>query len=275
MDTQFLQLPGGKIAYDETGTGPLVVCVPGMGDLRGEYRFLALQLAGGGFRVVTMDVRGHGESSVGWTDYSVAGVGSDILALIRQLNTGPAVIIGNSMAAGAAVWAAAEEPEQVRGLVLIGPAVRGDLGRAFRMLLAVLFARPWGPSAWLSYYSTLFPTRKPMDWKEYTAGLKRNLTQPGRLEALHQMMIISKAASEERLAQVDSPSFILMGSKDPDFKAPESEAQWIASQLKGTYQMIEGAGHYPFTEMPEITGPKILSFLNTLPAEVRRGAPSF
>ena len=165
MNTQFLQLPDGKIAYDDAGSGPLVVCVPGMGDLRGEYRFLTMQLAGEGFRVVTMDVRGHGESSVDWDDYSVVGVGRDILALIHQLDAGPAVIVGNSMAAGAAVWAAAEVPEQVRGLVLIGPAVRGDLGRGFRMLLAVLFARPWGPSAWLSYYSTLFPTRKPMDWK--------------------------------------------------------------------------------------------------------------
>ena len=39
MNTQFLMHEGGKIAYDDAGTGPLVLCAPSMGDLRGEYRF--------------------------------------------------------------------------------------------------------------------------------------------------------------------------------------------------------------------------------------------
>ncbi len=41
METQFLTLPEGNIAYDDQGSGPLVLCVPGLGDLRAEYRFLA------------------------------------------------------------------------------------------------------------------------------------------------------------------------------------------------------------------------------------------
>ncbi len=272
MNTQFVDVPEGKIAYDDTGSGPLVVCVPGMGDLRGEYRFLVPQLIAAGYRVVTMDVRGHGETSVGWSDYSVAGVGSDIAALVRHLDVGPAVIVGNSMAAGAAVWAAVEAPELVRALVLVGPAVHGDASLPYRLLLAVLFARPWGPSAWLRYYTTLFPTHKPVDWQEYTAGLRQNLAERGRMEALHEMMVASKAASAERLERVSVPSLILMGSKDPDFKNPTTEAQWVADQVKGTCQIIEGAGHDPFAEMPEVTGPEILAFLNALRPEVRRGA---
>ena len=116
MTTLFLDHQNGRIAYDETGTGPLVVCVPSMGDVRAEYRFLAPQLAQAGYRVVTMDVRGHGESSTAWDDFSVAGVGSDIVALIRHLDGGPAVVVGESMAAGATVWAAAEAPELVAGV---------------------------------------------------------------------------------------------------------------------------------------------------------------
>ncbi len=38
--TDFLDVPGGRIAYDVTGEGPLVVCVPGMGDMRATFRFL-------------------------------------------------------------------------------------------------------------------------------------------------------------------------------------------------------------------------------------------
>src|SRR5690349_11077388 len=39
--TSYLDRPGGRIAYDDSGgTGPLVIAVPSMGDLRQEYRFL-------------------------------------------------------------------------------------------------------------------------------------------------------------------------------------------------------------------------------------------
>ncbi len=125
MDTHYLQLQGGKIAYDDTGSGPLVICVPGMGDLRAEYRFLVSQIASACYRVISVGVRGHGETSVQWQDYSVGAIGSDLIALIRSVDAGYAVIIGTSMAAGAAVWAAAEAPELVAGLLLIGPSVRG------------------------------------------------------------------------------------------------------------------------------------------------------
>ena len=134
MPTQFLTQPDGVIAYDDMGAGPLVICIPSMGDLRTEYRFLAPQLVAAGHRVLTMDVRGHGESSTGWPDYTVGAIGSDIVALIRSLAAGPATIVGASMAAGAAVWAAAEAPELVSRLVLIGPFVRGETGWANRLL---------------------------------------------------------------------------------------------------------------------------------------------
>src|SRR5512143_3400746 len=113
MATQYLDHQNGQLAYDDTGHGPLVICVPSMGDLRSEYRFLVPQLVAAGYRAISLDVRGHGETSIHWLDFSVAGVGSDILALIRQLNAGPAIVIGASMAAGAGVWAAAEAPELI------------------------------------------------------------------------------------------------------------------------------------------------------------------
>src|SRR5271170_3145456 len=84
--THFLKLPDGQIAYDDTGgTGPLVICVPGLGDMRQQYRLLAPKLAAAGFRVVTMDLPGHGESSVGWPEYSPASVGAVILVDVLRL----------------------------------------------------------------------------------------------------------------------------------------------------------------------------------------------
>jgi pimeloyl-ACP methyl ester carboxylesterase len=117
---------------------------------------------------------------------------------------------------------------------------------------------------WLKYFSSLYPTRKPDDFAEYTAALKANLAEPGRLDALLAMLRASKRASEERIPRVDKPTLVLMGSKDPDFKEPEAEAKWVADNLKGTYMLIEGAGHYPHAEMPEITAPLMLEFTRSL-----------
>ena len=262
--TKYLTQGNGRIAYDDAGNGPLVVCVPSMGDLRGEYRYLIPQLVEAGYRAVSMDVRGLGETSVEWDDYTVAGVGADILALIRELDAGPAIVIGTSMAAGAAVWAAAEAPELVRGMALVGPFVRGEGTWFSNLLYSTLFAHPWGASMWMKYFSTLYPTRKPDDFAEYTSALKANLKEPGRLETLVKMIRASKKASEERIPKIDKPTLVLMGSKDPDFKDQEAEAKWVADNLKGTYKMIEGAGHYPHAEMPEIAGPLMLEFMQSL-----------
>lgn len=47
-DTQFLDLPDGRLAYDDAGEGQLIVATPAMLDLRSELRFLQpLLLAAG------------------------------------------------------------------------------------------------------------------------------------------------------------------------------------------------------------------------------------
>ncbi len=259
-----LTLADGTIAYEEAGSGPLIVCIPGMGDLRSQFRFLAPHLVSSGYHVVTLDLRGHGESSAHWKEYSIAGIGADLLALLQHLNAGPAVVIANSMAAGSAVLAAVEGPQWVRSLVLLDPAVHGEASWLWRILLAVLFARPWGPAAWARYYTTLYPGQKPADLESHLDAIMRNLRQPGRMEALHGLMVASQTIAAANLGKAQVPALVIMGSRDPDFKQPEQEAAWVAHSLKARYEMIPGAGHYPHVEMPEITTPHILSFLDQL-----------
>src|SRR5215467_16279562 len=123
MPTQYLALPDGVIAFDDQGQGPLILCAPAGGDLRSAYRFLTPQLVAAGYRVVTMDLRGQGESSATWPKYTDAAIASDMLALIRHLGGEPAFIVGTSKATGAALRAAIEAPDLVSGLALIGVMV--------------------------------------------------------------------------------------------------------------------------------------------------------
>ena len=109
--TEYLDVEGGRIAYEVTGAGPLVVLSHGIGDRRQAYRFLA-PAGPGRLPGRRADLRGHGESSMGWK--SVTGkeaitrtdIAGDLLALIRHLG-GPAVLVGHSISGGAATIAAA------------------------------------------------------------------------------------------------------------------------------------------------------------------------
>ncbi len=261
--TQTLAREGGTIAYDDSGSGPLVVCIPGMGEIRTEFRLLTPLLRAAGYRVVTLDVRGHGESSTGWADYSVKPIGDDVIALIRQLQGGPAILIGNSMGCAAAVCVAADAPDLVAGLVLTGPVVRdGDAMPpwAAGVLYRVLFARPWGVAVWGRYYATLYKTGRPADYAAQTAALLANLREPGRLAALRAMMLAPKTASAARLSKVHTPTFVIMGTADPDFKDATAESRFVAAQLQGRVQLVAGVGHYPHVEAADQVNPAIVAF---------------
>ena len=105
---------GGTIAVETTGTGPLVLCVPGMGESRASFRHLAPGLVDAGYRAATMDLRGHGDSTTGFDAYDDPAAAGDVLAVIDALGGGPAAIVGNSMGAAAAGLAAAARPDAVR-----------------------------------------------------------------------------------------------------------------------------------------------------------------
>jgi pimeloyl-ACP methyl ester carboxylesterase len=265
-ETRFLAVDGGQIAYDDTGgNGPLILAIPGMGDLRSEYRLLRPALQRAGFRVVTMDVRGHGESSARWADYSAHAVGRDALALIEHLKAGSAVILGNSFAAGSALWAAHDAPARVSGVVLLGPIVR-DLEAPWYATLALKigFAGPWRIWFWTTYWNSLFPAHKPADQNQVKAAITENLREPGRMAALQAMLGLSKADTAAIVPQSRVPALVVMGTRDPDFPDATAEARWLASELHAESLIIDGAGHYPHTEMPERVAPKLLSFIDGL-----------
>jgi pimeloyl-ACP methyl ester carboxylesterase len=256
-ESQYLRRPEGRIAYDVRGEGPLVVCLPGMGDVRFSYRVLAAELAAAGCTVATMDLRGHGDSDTTFTRYDDVAAGEDALALVEHLTTGsgggaPAVLVGNSMGAGAAVWAAAERPDLVQGLVLSGPFVRDlPISPVQRAMLSLLLRRPWGAAAWLAYWKSLYRTEKPADLAEHRALIAAGLRRPGGWAAFKATTRTSHEPAHERLGDVHVPTLVVMGTKDPDFPDPAAEARFVAGALDGEVLLVEGAGHYPHAEMPD------------------------
>lgn len=123
--TEYLNIAGNTIAYDVTGQGPLVVLAHGIGDSRHSYRFLAPALAARGYRVANVDIRGCGDSSLGWNGYSRTDIAGDLVAVVRHLG-GPAVIVGQSISGGAATIAAATAPDVITGVIELAPFTRAQ-----------------------------------------------------------------------------------------------------------------------------------------------------
>lgn len=258
---QYLPRPEGRVAYDIQGAGPLVLLVPGMGDLRSAYRFVTPALVASGFTVVTTDLRGHGDSDPSFSAYGDVPTADDIAALLTEL--GPAVIVGNSMAAGAAAIVAAEHPELVRGLVLIGPFVRQPASSTpvNRLLLRMMVARPWAAAAWRAYLPTLYAGRRPSDFSDYRDEVIRSICRPGYSRAFSLTTRTRHDQAEMSLDRVNTPVLVVMGESDPDFKDPRTEADWIARAVDGRVEMIADAGHYPQSQQPERVGRIIAEFL--------------
>ncbi|MDQ1130740.1 alpha/beta fold hydrolase [Microbacterium sp. SORGH_AS_0888] len=255
-----LSRPGGRIAYRIEGEGPLVVCIPGMGELSSSYRFVVPALTAAGFRVATMDLRGHGDSDTTFDSYDAAAAGSDALALLAHLG-GDGILVGNSMGAGAAVWAAAEDPALVRGIALLGPFVRNT---AINPLAAALFrvamGGPWAAAAWLGYLPTLYPLETPADFAAHRDDIRAWLRTPGAARAFRRTTRTDHAPAAARIERVAAAALVVMGTADPDFPDPEDEARWIADRLNARLLLIDGGGHYPQAESPDLVGPALVDF---------------
>jgi pimeloyl-ACP methyl ester carboxylesterase len=257
----YLDRGDGRLAYTVSGDGQLVVTSPAMGDLRQSYRFLSPRLVEAGFRVADADLRGHGDSDTTFAHYSDGDTARDLIALIEHLG-GPAVIVGNSMSAGSAAMVAAERPDLVSGIVLIGPFLRDPKANAAALLvMRVLMARPWATTAWAAYLPTLFAGRKPDDFAEYRASVKAAFARPGYGAAFARTTHLSHAEAEASLEGVHTPALVVMGEKDPDFPDQSGEAAWIRDRIGAEVVMVPDAGHYPHQQRPDLVVPAVTAFV--------------
>jgi pimeloyl-ACP methyl ester carboxylesterase len=262
--TLFLDRPEGRVGYELVGHGPLVVLVPGMGDLRSTYRFLAPALVAEGYRVACVDLRGHGDSDATFSSYGDAETAGDVVALVEALG-GPAVVVGNSMSAGSAAMAAAERPELISGLVLVGPFVRNGAGGVIqRIMLRVAMAPVWAAISWKAYMPKLYAGQRPVDFEEHRARVVASLRRAGYAKSFSLTTRTNHDAAEACLPAVSAPTLVVMGEQDPDFADPAAEASWIAAALGGHVVMVPDAGHYPQAQQPAIVTAAVVTFVEGL-----------
>ena len=274
---ELLDRPEGRVAYTVEGPadGPLVVLVPGMGDLRGTWRDLVAPLVAAGYRTAVTDLRGHGDSDTTFRTHGDLATGSDVIALVEHLG-GPAVLVGSSMGAASVAWAAAERPDLVAGLLLSGPLLRNPQTSRFmeglmHVAYRVLFARPWGAAVWARYYRDPLSRGRHAPWFEaHLADVRAAMSDPAHLRQFrHLTLQLTHAPVERRLAEVQAPALAFIGRRDPDLRDPATEATWIEQTLDARSVLLDDVAHYPHHQAAEVVAPAAVAWLAERPRDGR------
>lgn len=118
------------IRGERAGGGPPIVLCHGLTATRRTVLHGSRALERAGHRVITYDARGHGDSdpAPGGEGYGYPELVADLEAVLdSQLEDERAIVGGHSMGAHTAIAYALRRPEQVAGLVVIGPAFSGSI----------------------------------------------------------------------------------------------------------------------------------------------------
>jgi pimeloyl-ACP methyl ester carboxylesterase len=110
---------GIPICYEACGTGS-----PALGFVHGwscDRSYWSGQLAhfAGRYRVVAIDLAGHGDSGAGREAWTIPAFGADVVAVVEKLDLDEVVLIGHSMGGDVIVEAAVQLPGRVAGLVWV------------------------------------------------------------------------------------------------------------------------------------------------------------
>ncbi|QRP49625.1 alpha/beta fold hydrolase [Amycolatopsis sp. FDAARGOS 1241] len=139
---------GQRLCYTEYGTGDrVVVLMHGIMFTRRMHAPLARRLARAGYRVVTLDLLGHGDSArpaESWR-YSMPAFGEQAVALLDHLELPSAVIGGTSLGANVALEVAVADPARARGLVVEMPVLDNAIVAGLLTFAPLLFAARFLP----------------------------------------------------------------------------------------------------------------------------------
>lgn len=266
-DLRFLPSSDGDLAYLDTGSGaPVVLLHSGYVDHRSWHEQIPALAAE--FRVIAPDTRGHGWSANASRPFRWA---DDLAGLLRGPDAGPAVLVGLSMGGVIATDTVLEHPELVRAVVTCGAAT-GDFQYTdcWHKGLQAESARTLGAGdieGWLDAF-----LRGVAGEHRAVADLDPDIPRRLREMALHTISKhtpgepnhhVQVADSWPRLPKIDVPVLAINGGLEPaDLLAA---AERLAREVPdGRAEVVEGVGHYPNLEQPEVFNALLLDFLRAL-----------
>ena len=138
-----LKMDGVRLAYDDEGSGEVILCTHAVGHGAGDFAGFRARHRDS-YRVIALDWPGQGGSGADRLPPSAARYGDLLGGAIEALGLDRVVLLGNSIGGAAALRAAATHPERVRGVIACNPGglvAHGLQKRLFTAAMAAFFAR--------------------------------------------------------------------------------------------------------------------------------------
>jgi 3-oxoadipate enol-lactonase len=260
---------GELFLRDTGGDGPTVMLLHGWivsADVNwwGAYD----ELSAAGYRVLAIDHRGHGRGLRPLEPFRLADCAADAAAALRELDAGPAIVVGYSMGGSIAQLMARDHPDVVRGLVLSAtgqhwqdPQTRrywrlmGTLG----LMLSLAPVRSW---RW-GFRRVGIPESESTAWllSELTRGSARDIAEAGRE--------MGRFDSRPWCHQLTVPSAVVVTTLDGD--VPPRKQRELASALgAGVFEAPIRHNDAPFRH--DLFNPALLDALTAVSVGERRAA---
>lgn len=215
-----------------------------------------LDALGDRYRVVALDWRGHGSSTVGSLGYGLGPLAGDLAEVLVRLDLTGAVVVGHSMGGMALMRFCGDHPvvlrERVAGLVFLSTAcaeiLGGSLPSVLRGAVGRLAHRPWMASraSWIApgdlgyaMVRATFGERPSPLWVEQV----RHIVEGMDPQATAQSVIgLLDHDARSVLPGVDTPSLVVVGTRD--LLTPPAQARVTASLLPDAELVVlDGGGH--------------------------------
>ena len=281
--TMTRSVPAGGIEtfYIESGPhdAPPVVLVHGLSATNSSMLPLIPALSQH-YRVIAPDLPGHGGTQATAHAHGADFLGQWLVEFLRATCQQPAVLVGNSLGGRTALQAALDSPADVRGVVLLCPAVAFRRLRQFVPLVrlvrdeiaAVPFPLP--RSVALRGLRNLFadPSRMPQPWldaaiDEFLRVLAIRSNRMSTFSALRHIYLDEPFGGSgfwDRLPDLRPPALFIWGDKD--VLVPAGFAPFVTDALPDAHTVvIEDCGHVPQFEHPDLTARLTTDFIEALP----------
>jgi pimeloyl-ACP methyl ester carboxylesterase len=253
------------MAYDDTGSGPAVVLLHGYPFNRSMWREQTEALSAS-YRVITPDLRGHGETTATDEPATMDEMARDVAALMDELNIHRAAVGGLSMGGYVALAFYRRFPLRVRALILADTRSQADTEEARRTREQQ--ARKALKEGMSGIVETSLPKAlAPATMKErpkLVARVREMMmkTRPeGAAAALRGMA--ARIDQSDFLPSIFAPTLIIVGSEDE--LTPVRDAEFMRREIRGSrLEIIDGAAHVSNIENPAQFNRALKSFLDEL-----------
>ena len=250
---------GVRLYYEEKGMGEPIVFIHGLGSSTRDW-WKQVDAFADRYRVITFDVRGHGQSEKPSGPYSIPLFAEDAAALLREINAAPANVVGLSMGGMIAFQLALDAPNFVRRLVVVNSTPEAALDSL--------------KDRW-RYWSRRFAS-KVLGMRATGKLIARQIfVKPGQDE-LRQEFVKRWAANDkqaylatidaiagwdvsDRLDEITCPTLVV--AADEDYTSVEYKRRYVEQLLHAELVVIADSRHATPVEQPEAFNEALADFL--------------